>query len=171
MNGAYRARELSAFEVRAKTLVVDGQRFGASELAARCGCRRGSDSGAGAASESASRADQEAARELLVQTCRKHDLLLEEKLAQVEAALEQTRAAIDERKRLCAAGDVPVTIERTASKSGKFWYVAGRRVAANELRISDGTGRRYIAETNSVAQVLQKLADELDQLHAKFGEK
>lgn len=189
MNGAYRNREISAFkgrigsldastvnsdEVSCSTLVVDGKRYGAGELAACSGGGRGPVPGAIDTSEFCTRADQEAACKLLVQASDDRANAIEAKLSaiekQMQVALEQTREAVNQRQRSASEGDL-IKIERNASKSGKFWYVAGERVAANKLCVSDGSGRRFVAETSTVAQVLQKLANELDSLHQKIAQK
>lgn len=62
-----------------------------------------------------------------------------------------------------------ITLQRNAYKRGRYWFVAGEKVAGGSLKVSDGSTRRFVEVETTLADAVKQLAAEVDKLFAAAG--
>jgi len=164
---------LTAHTLNAKQLILDGRAFTAETLSGRCGGCVGvapsvpPEEVLVAAVPEAEKLDGPAPvrEEVLV----RHDPDCQPALERERTERNLQHAELQRAIQELAAAEKRITLERTAVKRGKQWYVGGERIAASKLKISDGSSRRFILEESTIEEALRKLAAELDLLHSGHG--
>lgn len=169
----YGRDRLSAHTVTAKQLILDGRTFTAASLGGGCSGCVGAAASTAAQSATAVQVPETKTldgpapvrEEVLVRHDPDCKPAIERERAERNLQHGELQRAIQE----LAAAEKRITLERTAVKRGKQWYVGGERIAASKLKISDGSSRRFITEESTIEEALRKLAAELDLLHSGAG--